>query len=106
MTSCLMEIDVPGPARGALHNSIHEGLLKVMSNKVIYTSLKQRLHQTSFLLYMISGLIGLIAQPSTVQAGFIGYHIADLPESSPDGWIVDTSGLKSTKIDDFRTNLE
>ena len=28
------------------------------------------------------------------------------PESSPDGWIVDTSGLKSTKIDDFRTNLE
>ena len=27
-------------------------------------------------------------------------------ESSPDGWIVDTSGLKSKKIDDFRTNLE
>ena len=27
-------------------------------------------------------------------------------ESSPDGWIVDTSGLKSKKIDDFRTNFE
>ena len=28
------------------------------------------------------------------------------PQSSPDCWIVDMSGLKSKKIDDFRTNLE